>query len=158
MYQLLPKLGGCGTASLAAAAAARPAALCVPAGAVWLLDRGTTRLCTGSPYGLLHEAARPHSSSLRAAATQAAASGRRQQQQHGDRQAQQAAAEDAFYAEEAQGFGDLGLAGALVTALQAAGFARPSRVQVGRHWHLPRQSQAAPPTPAERQRGPHPRA
>lgn len=41
-------------------------------------------------------------------------------------------AEDAFYAEQATTFADLGIVQAVADALQAAGFTRPSRVQVTR--------------------------
>lgn len=50
---------------------------------------------------------------------------------HSQQQQQQAAPQEHFYANELHTFASLGLNPAVCQAVEAAGFARPSRVQVG---------------------------
>lgn len=124
MQALLPKLGRPSLAAAATAARARMTRL-PGTTSVWQ-DKAIIRWLSST-----HTRDTLDHSPRAAAATEAAASSQEQQQQ------QHATAEDAFYAEEAQSFADLGLASNLVAALQAGGFPRPSRVQV-RHVPLNR--------------------
>jgi hypothetical protein len=117
MQALLPKLGRPSLAA-AAAAAARAPSLRLPVaalnnqGAEWSFASQVLR------YGAPHKRSR--------AATASAVASQPSQQQQG----QQDSAEDAFYAEAAEGFEDLGIVPSLAEALRTAGFTRPSRVQV----------------------------
>lgn len=116
MHTLLPKQ----CAKLAAAAAAnRVGGIRSRAGA-YAVSAWTSSVWSSKPHLVL---ASLSTGSLRPVRSKAAASAQ-QQQENG--------AEDAFYAEKAAGFDEFGLTPALVQAMQAAGFSRPSRVQVGR--------------------------
>lgn len=115
MQALLPKLS---CPSLAAAAAAR--ARSIRFSPAFLRHQSCASACTAYP---LIEGFAGHS--LRAVGTRAAASDQQQQQHE-----QHLAAENAFYAEEANSFVELGLTPTLADALRTAGFDRPSRVQV----------------------------
>lgn len=98
---------------------------------------GSVRAAASAPGAAAEAGQRPRRTSKRAAAQQQHRQRQQQhQQQRPQRQQQQApapspraGAEDAFYAEAAASFEELGVAPALVSALSAAGFARPSRVQ-----------------------------
>jgi hypothetical protein len=118
MQALLPKLGRPSLAAAATAARARVTRL-PGTTSIWQ-DKAIIRWLSST-----HSRDTAGHSLKAAAATEAAASSQEQ-----PRQQQHATAEDAFYAEEAQSFADLGLANTLVAALQAGGFPRPSRVQV----------------------------
>jgi hypothetical protein len=118
MHALLPKLGRPSLAAASAAAARAPsltpsvAALCQQ-GAGWSFASQVLR------YGANQKRSR--------AATVSAVASQPSKQQQG----QQDSAEEAFYAEAAENFEELGIVPSLAEALREAGFARPSRVQVG---------------------------
>jgi len=117
MHTLLPKFG---CAKLAAAAVTRVGGIRSRAGA-YAVSTWNNYVWASKPHLVL-----PSLATGRSVSSKAAASAHQQQQE------EENGAEDAFYAEKAAGFEELGLTPALVQAMRAAGFSRPSRVQVGR--------------------------